>query len=257
MLAFGFGNGVGMSGGDVEEGVVASQKPDSPLSGPAPNANREAHGHFRVGNTGGPGAPTRYKPEFADQAEKLARMGATGHEIADFFGVSPACFYLWRNVHEEFAEAVKVGWKRTLERATRSLYEKAVGYDYVEEQAIKVKTGKDTEEVKIVEVRRHQTADVQANMYVHNNRDPDNWKNMRNVQVSGEITHKVTPDEARKALADYYEGGGDIVDVTPSLVVAADAEREEVGVEEIGLVDKSPSASVREAQNEHEKGSKT
>lgn len=216
--------------------VVSEAKPGDPekREGKDPETGRFLPGHsygpLKPGDTIG----SKYDPSYAEQAEKLARMGATGHEIADFFNVSPSTFYMWRNTHEAFADAVKVGWSRTMERATRSLYERAVGYDFVEEQAIKIKVGKDEERVEIVEVRRHQPADMMANMYVHNNRDPDNWKHVRTLQVSGSIDHRLpSPDEARQELADYYKnGGGEVIDVTPTLLPAPDAEEAtEIGAE--------------------------
>lgn len=183
-------------------------------------------GHkFSAGDAHAGGGVTKYKPEYAEQAEKLARMGATGHEIADFFNVSPSTFYVWRNVNEDFAEAVKIGWGRTLERATRSLYELAVGYDYVEEEAIKVKVGQHEEKIEIVEVRRHQPPNVTASMYVHNNRDPENWRHVRTLQVSGSIDHNITPDQARKELADFMTTG-EIIDVTPTRLTLPESEGE-------------------------------
>ena len=47
----------------------------------------------------GPGRPTLFKPEYVEQAEKLAVLGATDEEIGDFFGVSARTIYRWKLDH--------------------------------------------------------------------------------------------------------------------------------------------------------------
>ncbi|MBL3206262.1 terminase, partial [Klebsiella pneumoniae] len=41
------------------------------------------------------GRPSKYKPEFAEQAKKLAVLGATDAQMADFFEVSVSTINLW------------------------------------------------------------------------------------------------------------------------------------------------------------------
>lgn len=38
----------------------------------------------------GPGRPTLFRPEYVEQARKLALLGATDREVADFFDTSPS-----------------------------------------------------------------------------------------------------------------------------------------------------------------------
>ncbi|MFA6113627.1 MAG: hypothetical protein WC729_06530 [Sphingomonas sp.] len=69
----------------------------------------------------------RYKPEFADDARDFCRRGATDEELADYFAVCVRTIYRWRNMHEEFAEAVVVGKDHADARVERALYSRAVG----------------------------------------------------------------------------------------------------------------------------------
>ena len=54
----------------------------------------------------GPGQPTLYNPDFAEQARKLCAFGATMKEIAEFIGVAPKTIRNWQTAHPEFREAI-------------------------------------------------------------------------------------------------------------------------------------------------------
>ncbi|MFA6116263.1 MAG: hypothetical protein WC729_19860 [Sphingomonas sp.] len=68
-----------------------------------------------------------YKPEFADQARAMCRLGATDEELAEHFGACVRTIYRWRNTHEEFAEAVVAGKDHADARVERALYSRAIG----------------------------------------------------------------------------------------------------------------------------------
>jgi hypothetical protein len=75
------------------------------------------------------GRPTKFKPEFVAQAEKLCQLGATDQDIADFFEVDLRTIYRWKASHEDFCHALRSGKEVADERVERSLYQKAVGYE--------------------------------------------------------------------------------------------------------------------------------
>ena len=53
------------------------------------------------------GRPTKYKPEYTEQAVKLSKIGATDAQIADFFEVNIDTITEWKKVHPEFSVALK------------------------------------------------------------------------------------------------------------------------------------------------------
>ena len=78
------------------------------------------------------GRPSKYKPEFVAQAEKLCKLGATDAEIADFFEIDIRTLYRWKGEYEAFCHALKVGKVEADERIERSLFSRAIGYEHEE-----------------------------------------------------------------------------------------------------------------------------
>lgn len=147
------------------------------------------------------GRPSSYKPEYAEQTRKLCAFGATDAEVAEFFEVSVTTIYRWRHAFEEFCEALKVGKAQPDDRVERSLFQRAIGYTYVEQQAIKVKAGAHQERIEVVEVERHAPPDTTATIFWLKNRRPDQWRDKRELAHSG----KVNFAEFAEWLADDEE----------------------------------------------------
>lgn len=80
------------------------------------------------------GRPSDYRPEYAEQAEKLCQLGATDLQMADFFEVSESTFHLWKHTHPEFSESIKLAKEIADKNVERSLYRKALGYEFESEK---------------------------------------------------------------------------------------------------------------------------
>lgn len=115
--------------------------------------------------------PSKYKPEFAPQAEKLCRLGATDIEIADFFGVERTTIWRWSQEFDEFCNALKAGKDAADERVERSLYAKAIGYTH---DAVKIfnADGKPL----VVPYREHVAPDTTACIFWLKNRQQKRWR---------------------------------------------------------------------------------
>lgn len=131
----------------------------------------------------GPGRPTDYDPKkMPEQAEKLCVLGATDEEIADFFGVSARTIYRWKIEHPEFCQAVKSGKENADERVERSLYQKATGYYFVEQESHKLKIDQHKEEIEVVDVEKFATPDTTAAIFWLKNRRKDVWRDKQEVE---------------------------------------------------------------------------
>jgi hypothetical protein len=55
------------------------------------------------------GQPTKYRPEFCEQAIEELKQGASIEELSLVFDAGYSTIYLWMDEHPEFMEAVKKG----------------------------------------------------------------------------------------------------------------------------------------------------
>ena len=82
-------------------------------------------------------AKVKYNPDYHDNwAWSLAAMGATNEEIAKAMGVSKRTIIRWSQDHESFGSALAQGKGVSDAKVIRSLYQRAVGYEYEEEKKI-------------------------------------------------------------------------------------------------------------------------
>jgi len=134
------------------------------------------------------GRPTDYREAYAEGAKKLARLGATDAEVADFFNVSVATIYRWKNVHAEFCEALKVGKEEADARVERALYHRAIGY---EQEEVKIFMPAGAAEPVYAPYTAKIAPDTTAAIFWLKNRRPDEWRDKRDVEHSGGLNINV------------------------------------------------------------------
>jgi len=144
------------------------------------------------------GRPTKYDPAYPEQAAKLCELGATDEQIADFFKVSPSTLYLWKHEHPDFSEALKAGKQAADERVARSLYQRAVGYEY---DGMKVFMPAGASEPVYAPVRERMHPDTTAAIFWLKNRRPGEWRDKQEVEHSGSIGAQGLTDEQLLAIA--------------------------------------------------------
>lgn len=159
-------------------------------------------------NAKGNGRPTDYKEEYDDQVYRLALLGCTDAEIGVFFGVTEQTINNWKKEHDCFFESLSRGKEQADMNVVKALYDKAVGAEWIEQQAFKVKIDQYTEEVQIVDVRRADPPDTPAIKMWLTNRQPSKWREKQDVDVKHSGILKVakdpadmTPDELRAEIA--------------------------------------------------------
>lgn len=139
------------------------------------------------------GRPPTYKAEFAEQAQKLCRLGATDLELADFFGVDVRTIYRWKHTHEGFCQAVTCGKEAADARVERALYNRAVGYSH---DAVKIFMPAGAEKPVYAPYVEHVPPDPSAAFNWLKNRKPEEWRDKQEVAHTGAINLQVAPDDA-------------------------------------------------------------
>jgi hypothetical protein len=131
-------------------------------------------------------------------------LGAIDRDVIKALGVARSTFYLWKQEHEAFAEAVQEG-KGFFDsnRMEESLKSKAAGF-YVQE---KVTTEEDAEGqvVKKTTKQKRMPPDTAALKYWLNNRQGDRWKD---TPDSDSNSQEDALDRLIKAQDSALSGGG-------------------------------------------------
>jgi hypothetical protein len=141
----------------------------------------------------------------------LARLGLplTTRQLAAFFGVSERTIYYWKSQFPEFLQAIREGQLPADCRVAEKLFQRASGYEWVEQQAVKVKRieyhengmkALETEEIKVVEVGRVLPPDTAAAKYWLKNRHPDLWREKPVIAVVEDSY--VPPEDRPRTLAE-------------------------------------------------------
>jgi hypothetical protein len=126
------------------------------------------------------GRPSKYKPEYAQQAAKLCALGATDAQLADFFGVAISTVSLWKVQHAEFSEALKLVKDEVDQKVEQSLFRRAMGYEH-DEVDIRVVNG----EVVQTPIRKFYPPDTTACIFWLKNRKPAEWRETKAVELTG------------------------------------------------------------------------
>ena len=154
------------------------------------------------------GYPTSYIPEkHPAEAVRLAKLGLTDQEMANFWGVSKMTVDTWKNKHPEFLEALTIGKQDADSRVAESLYHRAVGYSHDDVDIRTVSVGNGRSEIVQTPIVKHFPPDTTACIFWLKNRQPKLWRDVWRTEVSGpeggplEITLRAV-EVARRIVAE-------------------------------------------------------
>lgn len=144
------------------------------------------------------GRPAKYKEECDEQARKLCLLGATDKELADFFNVCEATINNWKIKHSSFLESIKKGKEIADATVAEKLFHRATGYSH-EEVKLAQSEGAFTDE-KVV--TKHYAPDATAAIFWLKNRQPDKWRDKRDVEHSGNVNiNDMSEDDLDREIA--------------------------------------------------------
>ncbi len=144
----------------------------------------------------GPGRPSLYKPEFAEQAFELCLAGATNRDLADAFEVGHSTIDNWLQKQPEFAQAVKRGRVVADGAVARALHSRAIGYSY-ETTRVVFNQG----EPVVLRQTVHKPPDVRAAIFWLRNRQPRQWGDSRQGARRGSLRRRAAARSSRRAGA--------------------------------------------------------
>lgn len=119
------------------------------------------------------------EPEGVLKIEGWARDGLTNEQIAGNMGISRETLNQWSKKYPDISDALKKGKEVVDRRVENALLKRALGYEYDE---ITTEYGKETKRVT-----KQVVPDVTAQIFWLKNRKPDQWRDKRDIEHSGEI----------------------------------------------------------------------
>lgn len=140
----------------------------------------------------GPGRPDGYRPQMAERAHKMATLGLTNERIADIIGISMESFHQYKNRHKDFAEAISSAREESDANVAVSLRTKALGYTRVEQRSLVGKDGS----VTTIEEEKYYPPDTSSIIFWLKNRQPDLWRDRRDVTAEVKKVLNVINGEA-------------------------------------------------------------
>ena len=128
-----------------------------------------------------PNRPSCYTDKYAEQAYKLALLGATDAQMADFFEVCEATINNWKLVFPDFLESIKRGKIKADAEIADSLYNRAKGYEH-EETKVFCHEG----EIVTYDVTKHYPPETAAIAFWLKNRQPKLFRDSHDFTSGGE-----------------------------------------------------------------------
>ncbi|WP_148458993.1 transposase [Anaerostipes faecis] len=130
------------------------------------------------------------EPEGLLKIEGWACDGLIDEQIAQNIGINPATLYEWKKRYPEISKALKKGKEVVDRQVENALLKRALGYEYDE---ITTEYGKETKRVT-----KQVVPDTTAQIFWLKNRKPDQWRDKRDIEHSGEIGGVVIVDDIPK-----------------------------------------------------------
>lgn len=151
---------------------------------------------YAKGAKGNTNPKTLYKTEYVEQSRKLAAMGATDEQIADFFSVALRTLNNWKKKDDDLVAALKDGKDRyDTSMVEASLRDRAIGYSH---KAVDIRAVNG--DIVVTEYTKHYPPDPTAAIFWLKNRNRDRWKDKH------EIDHDVGEDSSLTRLLKTISG---------------------------------------------------
>lgn len=151
-----------------------------------------------------PGRPSKYKPDYTEQARKLCALGAIDKDLAEFFKVSEQTINAWKEKQPEFLEALKVGKADLDAQVEHKLFHRAMGYEHAEVHVTNYQGV-----VTLTPLVKHYPPDTTAAIFWLKNRQPGKWRETKAIELTGAnggpvrtLNAQMSPEEAARAYKE-------------------------------------------------------
>lgn len=135
------------------------------------------------------GRKSLFRKLMYDEGQRLAGLGLVMEEIADFWNINRSTLNRWAKNKPDFKAALKKGRIAADVTVEKSLFKRAIGYEFVETHYKETVVGRGatarTIRYKDKEVAKLMAADVTAQIFWLKNRRPEKWRDDRGLSLFG------------------------------------------------------------------------
>lgn len=132
--------------------------------------------------------------------EAWARDGLTNEQIASNIGIAEGTIYEWIKRYPKLNEALKRGKQVVDIEVENALLKRALGYSYNE---VKREIYPDGTQKRVI-TTKEVAPDTTAQIFWLKNRKPDNWRDRKEQNITGEINtnpfNGLTTEELKKII---------------------------------------------------------
>lgn len=145
------------------------------------------------------------EPEGLLKIEGWARDGLTDEQIAHNMGIAYSTLKNWKDKHMAILAALKKGKEVVDRQVENALLQRALGYEYTETTREYVPELGEMHVTK--KVTKQVAPDTTAQIFWLKNRKPQEWRDKRDVDLSGSIStnnpfEELTTEELKKLIRD-------------------------------------------------------
>lgn len=126
--------------------------------------------------------------------EGWARKGLTDEQISKNMGIAYSTLRDWKKKFPALQAALKKGKEVVDYEVESALYKRAIGYE-VEEEKIYIQEidGRTTKRKEVI--KKHIPGDTTAQIFWLKNRKPNDWRDRKETEISGELKTSTNPFE--------------------------------------------------------------
>lgn len=121
--------------------------------------------------------PTKYLVKYNKLVEQYSLLGATDKQMATFLGVSESTFNKWKKDYPGFSKSLKRGKEIADAKVALSLFKRATGYQHKD-----LWIGQFKGNIVTKEYTKHYPPDTTAAIFWLKNRQPEIWRDAKQVE---------------------------------------------------------------------------
>jgi len=134
----------------------------------------------------------KYSEELTEKICKHLKKGNTVTTTCQAVGIAKSTFYEWVENKSDFSDAIKKAMAIPDKKVENALYKSAImGHRYKEKEFKAVAVGEKIKMIPVKTVTKIIPPNVTAQIFYLKNRQPDEWKDRHDLDVSGNVNIKV------------------------------------------------------------------